>query len=123
MSGSWATGSDTSDSRPARVTMIETTNAKRGRSTKVREIIAARSAARRARHDRFLHDLTGPNLLDAFDDDVVAGRNSRLDHDVHALVRAGLDPALHDTMVLVDDQRVVTRLIDQQRRLRDHELL
>src|SRR5207248_1344759 len=103
MSGNCATGMAAIARMPASVMTIETTNASRGRSMKMSEII---SAARR-RQRGFLHDLAGPYLLDAVDDDLLALAQTRGDDDVGVLVRAGLDPPLLDLVLVVDHQQVI----------------
>src|SRR5882672_2598770 len=99
ISGNCATGIWKIASRPARVMTIETTNARRGRSMKTPDIMAAGLAADPGRHDRLLHDLARPHLLDAVDDHVLAFAHARCHHDVGAEIGAGLHATLLDLVL------------------------
>ena len=62
--------------------------------------------------------MPGADLLDAVDDHLVALRHARGDDDVGAAVGADLQRAPLDLVLAVDDQHVIARLVDLQRRLR-----
>src|SRR5271154_3728573 len=121
MSGNCATGIDAMAMMPASVMTMEMTKARRGRSTKMAEILA--STSRAGSHHRALHRLPGPHLLHAVDDHLLAGLEAGVDHDVGVLVGTGGEaPHLH-LVVVGDDQRVVAGLIHLQRGLGDHQAL
>jgi len=71
--------------------------------------------------DRVLHDLSRAHLLNAVDDHLVAFLHARVHHHVGATVRAGLNAPLLDLVLGINDEDVVSRLVDLQRRLRDHQ--
>src|SRR5260370_5424488 len=99
MSGNWATGIAEMAMSPARGMTIAMTKARRGRSTKMAEIMRSASRARRGLaaltggvHCRALrglpgalNDLARPYLLHAADDDLLALRDAALADDVSAL--------------------------------------
>src|SRR5260370_11273328 len=135
MSGNWATGIAEMAMSPARVMTIAMTRARRGRSTKMAGIMRSAPGAGlglaglpwggRWRVSRGLpgdlHDLAGPHLLHAVDDDLLALLDAVLDDDVGALGRPGRDPALLDLVIGSHHQHVGAGLIDLQRRLRHDE--
>src|SRR5689334_713255 len=114
MSGNCATGITAMAISPARVMTMETTNASRGRSTKVAEITG--SSPLGGTHRRGLHRLARPHLLHAVDDDVLAFLESRLDDHIGLLLRAGRDPPDLSLVVAANDQHVAAGLIDLERR-------
>src|ERR1700720_184690 len=81
-------------SRPARVMMIETTNASRGRSMKMPDIMAAGLTADSGWQHRLLHDLARPHFLDTVDDHVFALAHARGHHHVGAEIGTGLHAPL-----------------------------
>src|SRR5476651_192639 len=87
MSGNCATGMLKIASRPARVMTIEMTNASRGLSMKILEIMTRSSAAAGRGKHRLLHDLARSHLLDAVDDHLVALGNAR--HHDHVRIEIG----------------------------------
>src|SRR3546814_11070317 len=67
--------------------------------------------------------LTRSNLLQAFDDDLLALLEALGDDDIGTLRAAWTDPALLGLAVAVDDEHVRAGLIDDDCRLRDHQRL
>src|SRR5260221_7618025 len=132
MSGNWAAGIAEMAMIPGRVMTIAMTKARRGRSTKMAEIMRSASAAGRGlaglpRGGRWrvarglpgdLNDLARPHLLHTVDDDLIALLDAVLDDDVGALGRPGRDPPLLDLVVGAHDKHIVAGLINLQRRLR-----
>src|SRR6516162_1497474 len=121
MSGNCATGIAWIARMPASVMTIETTNASRGRSMKMSEIMGSSSASRRGLHHRFLHQLAGPHLLNAVDDHVLAFFEARRDDHIGVAVGAGLHRAPLDLVLAVDDERIVAGLINLEGSLRDDQ--
>ena len=119
MSGNCATGIASIARMPANVMTIETTNASRGRSMKMSEIMGSPSAPRRGLHHQFLHRLAGAHLLNAVDDHVLACLEARRDDHIGVAVGAGMHRAPLDLVLAVDDERIVAGLIDLEGRLRD----
>src|SRR5882724_11272807 len=107
ISGNCATGIWKIAKRPARVMTIETTNASRGRSMKMPDIMAAGLTADPGRQHRLLHDLARPHFLDAVDDHVFALAHPGGHDDVGAQVGAGLHAPLLDLVLIGDDEHVV----------------
>src|SRR5438876_7664778 len=106
MSGNCATGIAEMAMIPARVMTIAMTKARRGRSTKMADIMRSASSAGRDLAGLTggvprglpgdLNDLARPHLLHTVDDDLIALLDAVLDDDVGALGRPGSDPALLD---------------------------
>src|SRR4029077_501313 len=115
ISGNWATGIWVMAMRPAGVMTREMTKASRGRSMKIAEITLSTPVVHHGQGGLDL--LAGPDLLDAFHDHLFAQLQARLDDGVQALARPDRDPALFDLAIAVDDQNVITGLVDLQGRL------
>src|SRR5580700_557766 len=118
MSGYCATGIAPMARAPASVMTIETTNASRGRSMKISEIISSA----RSLQSCFLHDLARPHFLNAVDDHVFAFMQTRGDDHVGIAIAPGLHAALFDLVLIVDDQDVIAGLVGLQRCLRNNQL-
>src|SRR5256886_7139103 len=119
ISGYWAIGIEYRANAPAIVVTMAMTMASRGRSTKTEESIesAPQGLRDRTRSDRYSR--TDP--LQAFDDNLFASGQARIDDDVRSALGTGLD-ALNDGLAVLDDEHIDASLVGDQRRLGNHDL-
>src|SRR5579885_3159760 len=104
MFGNCATGMTESAIKPASTMTIDTTIANFGRAMKKSESIASLARLAALRHRP--HHLPGPYFLHAFDDDLVALLQPGSDDPFLPRLAVGLDAALHDAVVAIDNQHV-----------------
>src|SRR6516165_9216318 len=90
---------------PASVMTIATTKASRGRSIKMPENISV------PRHHHRRHDLAGPHLLYALDDDQFSFLEPVGDHNFAALLGPGRHAAQLDFLRLVHEQHIAAGLV------------
>src|SRR5215831_628640 len=115
MSGYCASGITNSAKRPAIVVTSAMTIASRGLSTKMAESIG--SALLQAWRDRLgLDRHAGADRLQAFDDHLLAARQTLRNNDVFAVGAAGLEPPDRD-LPAIDDKDIQALLISDERRL------